>query len=202
MGGANSGNWYRWDKKPAQDAYIYTTTAKLKKFGLLKPDCMKSGSLNWSRGGEVFSSMGVVIDTLYDMVAVFSYTDSNDKRHKHHIRLATTQPNYGGVRYWFICPRCGKRKGSIHCISHRFACRKCFGLFYESQRAAWYERSLNKAEKIAERYKANGNGIDGYWFNRPKGMHKRKYERICAEMEFYHQQGIRVAAAKFGREWF
>lgn len=28
-----------------------------------------------------------------------------------------TQPTYGGERWWFVCPACGRRGGAIYCVS-------------------------------------------------------------------------------------
>jgi hypothetical protein len=56
------------------------------------------------------------------------------------VRLATTRPNYGGVRWWFVCPLvvrgvpCGQRAGKLHLPpgSLYFGCRACHGLTYAS----------------------------------------------------------------------
>jgi hypothetical protein len=50
------------------------------------------------------------------------------------IKLDRTSPNYGGVRWWFICPRCGRRVTLLHRPSHTyyFFCRYCYDLTYSS----------------------------------------------------------------------
>ena len=46
-----------------------------------------------------------------------------------------TPCNYGGFRYWFLCPSCHSRRRVLYLPyeSKYFACRKCYNLCYESQ---------------------------------------------------------------------
>src|SRR5687768_6494646 len=48
------------------------------------------------------------------------------------VSLVSTVPNYGGLRWWFLCPRCGRRVGRLHLRPGLFACRACHNLTYES----------------------------------------------------------------------
>ncbi len=59
---------------------------------------------------------------------------------KVNVKLTTTQPNYGGTRYWFVCPRpgCGHRVAKLYVTdSGIWGCRRCLNLAYECQ----YRRS-------------------------------------------------------------
>ncbi|HBY1513290.1 TPA: hypothetical protein MIQ52_000387 [Klebsiella aerogenes] len=49
------------------------------------------------------------------------------------VALATTSPRYGGVRWWYVCPECGKRKTSLYLSGTALRCRQCAGLHYASQ---------------------------------------------------------------------
>lgn len=55
---------------------------------------------------------------------------------KYDIRLDTTPYNYGGKRYWFLCPVCGKRVGKLYLLpeGRYFACRACNNLTYRSSK--------------------------------------------------------------------
>src|SRR3954471_19126471 len=46
------------------------------------------------------------------------------------IELTTTRPPYGGVRWWFICPRSGRRVMKLHLPrgGRTFAARQFWGL--------------------------------------------------------------------------
>jgi hypothetical protein len=56
------------------------------------------------------------------------------------VKLTSTRPNYGGIRYWFVCPRpgCGRRVAKLYISEDRICgCRRCLRLVYEVQ----YRRS-------------------------------------------------------------
>ncbi len=56
------------------------------------------------------------------------------------IELVHTNCFYGGVRYWFLCPACGRRAGKLynHYSQKEFQCRICLNLTYELSK---YHRS-------------------------------------------------------------
>lgn len=51
----------------------------------------------------------------------------------HKIKIASTRPNYGGLRWWFVCPLCQKRKRVLYLSSSDYYCRECLKLNYKSQ---------------------------------------------------------------------
>lgn len=56
------------------------------------------------------------------------------------VQLLITYPQYGGVRYWFLSPCCGRRVYALFYLDERLACRTCLHLHYQSQRASAIER--------------------------------------------------------------
>ena len=54
------------------------------------------------------------------------------------IRLRATRPHYGGRRWWFECPACGRRcfKMCLPPGARVFACRGCYDLTYRSAQEA------------------------------------------------------------------
>jgi hypothetical protein len=52
------------------------------------------------------------------------------------LKLSTSKTGYGGLRYWFACPVCSRRKRVlyVHPVMQVVGCRKCLGLKYRSQR--------------------------------------------------------------------
>ncbi|MCZ9311608.1 hypothetical protein PAF15_06600 [Weissella koreensis] len=64
-------------------------------------------------------------------------TDETIKQHininGHNIKITPTRPNYGGLRWWFICPSCHKRKRTLYLSDNDYYCRKCLGINYKSQ---------------------------------------------------------------------
>jgi hypothetical protein len=73
-----------------------------------------------------------------------SYTVTNSVGEKkdvdYGISLSTTPCNFGGFRYWFICPLerrgvpCGRRVGKLYLPPNGFyfGCRHCYNLTYRS----------------------------------------------------------------------
>jgi hypothetical protein len=58
--------------------------------------------------------------------------------------LEPTPANLGGVRWWWLCPNCGRRCGKLYLPPrrHLFKCRVCYQLSYESaqaSRASYYQ---------------------------------------------------------------
>ncbi len=91
------------------------------------------------------------------------------------ISLTTTPCNYGGVRYWFVCPLykngqyCGKRVGVIYSIGKWFGCRHCGEIAYSAQmRGGRFRGSsvsipdIERAEKEVKRYYYNGKPTRKY----------------------------------------
>lgn len=73
----------------------------------------------------------------------------------HNVKLTTSSPNYGDVRYWLVCPICDKRKGTLFAVKSVMACRTCAKLYYPLQEIKvqrdnvsqflYYDRLLSKA---------------------------------------------------------
>jgi len=52
------------------------------------------------------------------------------------IQLTTSKTRFGGKRYWFVCPKCARRVGTLYKKSEfsGMQCRKCLGLKYLRQK--------------------------------------------------------------------
>ena len=52
------------------------------------------------------------------------------------IELITSKMHFGGLRYWFKCPMCERKMGTlfIHPLSQQLGCRSCLGLEYRARR--------------------------------------------------------------------
>jgi len=94
-----------------------------------------------------------------------------------------TACHFGGHRPWFVCSihssgrYCGRRVAVLYLADKLFACRRCYGLTYASQREALYLRDVDKAQKI--RMRLGGSTVMSERFpDKPKGMHWRTYDRL------------------------
>lgn len=87
-----------------------------------------------------------------------SYTTTGSQNQKQDINqkfcFSTTHCNFGGIRYWFVCP-CGKRVANLYrpYSENEFRCRSCYDLSYESRNLSGelkeIGRSLSKPEILA-----------------------------------------------------
>jgi hypothetical protein len=52
------------------------------------------------------------------------------------VSLTTSKTVFGGLRYWFKCPICARRAGTLflHPVTSQIGCRTCLGLEYRSRR--------------------------------------------------------------------
>ncbi len=204
MGGIGSGSWYRCSTKPTTDNFHRWDIKKLIKEGALKEGQYNSGGWQWyeERYGKktVISTIRYIIDASgSSSYAQVKYKNKNSQESfDYKIHLATTNPNYGGKRWWFICPiaGCGKRVGVLYMGSKYFACRHCYNVAYPSQNEPQHYRMLRKAQAIHMRL--GGSGCTDEWVRKPKYMHQKTFDRLINEMEHCEQISLVGMAAKFG----
>lgn len=100
--------------------------------------------------------------------------------------LHRTRPPYGGIRWWFGCPRCARRCGKLYLPPDRpdFACRICHRLRYVVQDCGRDQRLELRARRLVERL---GGDLDlalwggrVSWSRSPRGMRRRTFGRLCA----------------------
>jgi len=169
-----------------------------------------SGTITWTHGwSENKSSIGYTIftnmqDSTGDQDHIrLNYTHTNHWTGEKsdmdlYIPLATTPCNYGGVRYWFICPLskngqyCGRRVGVIYSISKWFGCRYCGEIAYAKQmeggKFRWNGVSIpdiERAEKEVKRY---------YYNSKPT----RKYRRLIGLNEKF-EYGLFMSVARLDK---
>lgn len=153
----------------------------LKKHGYLSGSWMR-GTVNWTSGWGYKSSIGVESKTKDNKpIAIrLNYTNTNYDGEKNkmdfEVSLNTTKCNYGGVRYWFVCPLykngvyCGRRVGVLYSIGKWFGCRYCGEIAYRSQFAGGFtklagsicEPDVEKAYKAVKREYYNGKPTRKY----------------------------------------
>ena len=111
----------------------------LKRGGYLKTGCHISSTLHWSQNGRPIGSIG--FESRLDLNPPYvrlHYTWDKTEQISYQVHLTRTRPNYGGVRWWFVCPgmRCGRRIGKLYKPpdSKYFLCRTCQHLTYTSCR--------------------------------------------------------------------
>lgn len=93
------------------------------------------------------------------------------------VDIQTSSCYLGGQRHWFIRPRCYKRIALLYAPIKYFACRKCGGLDYSTQKEGVGDRAYTKVGKIRVRLGWEGGILNGNG-GRPKGMHQVTYLRL------------------------
>lgn len=162
----------------------------LKKHGYLHKDySYNAGNIKWTYG-ESDEGSNISFSVSRDdwgkpeektyIKLIYTYTDnwSGEKESMNYeIKLASTLCNFGGKRYWFICPLvkngnyCGRRVGVLYNFGKWFGCRHCGNIAYNSQMQSERYKGfvsipdIERAEKEVKRC---------YY----KGKPTKKYERV------------------------
>jgi hypothetical protein len=148
MGGRGSGQYYRGSTRTTCEEVKRIDIRYLRKNGLLQPN--RAGSLSRSTGGE---PTGNIRYTLLEneMTLKFKargYWDEEWESIEQRIWFDRTPCHYGGLRKWFICPRCDARVAVLY-----------------------------GADKISKKLEADEYTIDGDLY-KTKGMHWRTFYRL------------------------
>ncbi len=88
--------------------------------------------------------------------------------------VTKTKCNFGGYRYWFLCPICRKRAKKLYFNADYFLCRKCLNLSYSSQRKSYLERCRHMEKCIEKKLEDKGGSIS----KKPKGLHKKTFDEL------------------------
>jgi hypothetical protein len=156
--------------------------------GILRDGVVRSGLRQWGASGQW--SIAYQADASVLTVRLRYTIKNSGERFDYPISLQTTEPRFGGLRWWFTCPlstgdkRCARRVRKLFLPPgcKYFGCRYCYSLTYQSRREDAASRALTKAQKI--RVRLGGDGSIGPLFPaRPKGMRNWTYVRLKAEAD-------------------
>lgn len=113
--------------------------------------------------------------------------DTGDQTQFVHVTSSPCQ--FGGRRWWWICPRTGKRvvklylpNGGIH-----FWSREAYGLGFQSTRETPIDRAHRRAARLYRKLGDYYNGPSSEWPAKPKGMHWQTYDGICEQISAVEQ---------------
>jgi hypothetical protein len=98
------------------------------------------------------------------------------------IFLTTTRPPFGGLRWWFQCPRSGRRVRKLYLPlgGRHFWSRRAYGLAYVSQRETVHDRAMRRARKLYLRL--GGDPDDDEYPDKPKRMRWTTYNRLIDKL--------------------
>ena len=141
-----------------------------------------AGSLSWNRGGEEAGSIAyqaVMHQPGDERLELFFSRGSGDEREsvRQTVRLVHTVPNYGGKRWWMICPFRNIRVGKLYMPpgGDRFASLQAWRLGYQCQRDAARDRPFERLFRLQKKLGCDQGWAAGLY--RPKGMWHRTFAR-------------------------
>jgi hypothetical protein len=146
VGGSGSGNHYHWwrgSKKTTVEDCLSLDADRWMREGILKARLERWGSWRWTyHSGNSFGvNYGVQTLDMDNPRVRLSYSWTLNGQGElqsadYHVRLTTTRPRFGGLRWWFICPllvngqACNRRVGKLYLPppDRYFGCRHCYHL--------------------------------------------------------------------------
>ena len=162
----------------------------LRKVGMLRE--WVSSTITWTNkftGRE--NSIGIDVSTNGKYVRLH-YTQTEHSGEKkdfdYKITLITTPCNYGGERYWFICPLykggkyCGRRVGVIYLAGNYFGCRHCYNLTYKSCNLSCYQKPFGRIISIPELERLEAEAKRTHY----RGKLTKRYARFLAKKRRSH----------------
>ncbi|MBL7107607.1 MAG: hypothetical protein ISS77_08400 [Phycisphaerae bacterium] len=130
---------YFYNRKATADASCGLKMSYLKKRGMLTGE-ESIEKIVWTssmRGTTTTIIVGVYLTDNPFAILMYTVTDrdGNKTDYDDKISLVTTPCNFGGVRYWFGCPWCGRRVAVLYLAPGdvNFKCRNCNNLSYHSR---------------------------------------------------------------------
>jgi hypothetical protein len=139
MGGYGSG--WQGAKKATVEGSLVLTAASLVRKRALMAGAWTSGSWGWTYDGEdkPHATIGYEADLSdQDNAWLRLHYRRNGEPVDYRVRLVTSTPHYGGLRWWFICPLVRndggppRRKNCISCPVESTGSRESYGLTYTS----------------------------------------------------------------------
>lgn len=202
MGSINSG---RRDGKPLVEDCLTLDLAWLMRLGLILDGQTASGYVEWSIDGAIMGNLHFRLDLQVMEFArlVLDFQKYNPDGRQEPVRqiigLTMTEQNFGGWRWWMVCPITGKRARTLHLPpgGNQFASRKAFGLAFRSERLADFDRPFEKVFRV-QRKLGGATGL-GMQLQRPKGMWHHTFACHRARIEHHYLACVGQIAALIER---
>ena len=179
--------WYHHNKKRTTKDLLELSISWLKKEKYLQKNTKKGGSIYWTRtcGGGKPQRIGAInflsnfIGENHYIELMYSYNGSEPFNCR--VQIASTKPNYGGERYWFVCPRCGRKVAFLYGAMY-FLCRHCHNLTYKTQQVGFMDRMLELRNKYQN--KVDKGGCKRRW------VHWCTYHKLMDKADYYEYQAL------------
>jgi hypothetical protein len=156
-----------WRRKKRVEEVRAIDMLDLQREGVFKNRAGVNWTSSWSTNGAVVASVSYRVEVdggkprgLRFMYSITNNNSGKKQDYSYVVEVTSTPCNYGGERWWFICPlivdgrACRRRCRIIYLPpgSEYFGCRECHQLSYESRqrhREKFFEE-FEKPRRIAE----------------------------------------------------
>ena len=160
--------------------------SKLKGWGYLDPEQIKSGTLNWSRNGNPTGSISIQVNTHSEQPYIELDYKYRDEPRNYKVYLTSTPSNLNKGEIWyFICPQTKRRCRKLYSIGGYFLHREAFnGCMYETQTQSKKYRQLDKT--LRAYFKSDNLYSELYKKNFKKtyaGKPTQRYLRIMEQIQ-------------------
>jgi hypothetical protein len=173
------GDWQRPDARRTVESVLDLDIRPLAR-GWLPDLGPRHVSVTWTRG-PWRNSVTVALVNGTDGLVMYS---AEGQPVTERVRLDSTPCQYGGERFWWLCPSCNRRSALLYLRSERFECRSCSKLTYTTSQASRWTRSARKSVELGRRI---GVQVGTGYAVKPRGMHWRTFWRLHAE---YHAASL------------
>jgi len=179
--------WYRFDKKRTTDDLLRLSAGWLKKHDYLRENSIINGRLSWKQHSEAYppketGSLNFSANFFGEKRHITLFYKYRDREYiSLDIPIVCSYPYYGGRRYWFLCPRCGRKSTFLYGGKY-FLCRRCQNLSYPTQQMGFWERMLARSRKYEKRVLKDGC--------RKPWVHQSTFEKYMDRSEDYEMRGL------------
>lgn len=160
--------------------------SKLKEWGYLNPEQIKSGAIAWSRNGNRIGSISTTVNTHNEQFYIVLDYKYKDKPRNYKIKLVSVPSNLGkGVLWYFLCPETNKRCRKLYLIDGFFFHREAFkGVMYECQTYSKKVRSIEKELRYYFSLEGCYKELNKKYFKKNyKGKPTKKYLNLLENIE-------------------
>lgn len=193
MGGLSSGR-YRTRNRGSVENVLRIDIRQLRRWGYLRPGTRVTGTWRWNRGGEPSGSAGFTVSLTEPEGGWLdlSFTVNGEPRSPR-ILIESMPCRLGGRRYYFRCPKTGRRCEVLCCVAGEFAARQAHRLTYASQSEERLDRLARARDKAERRWRpTDGRG-------RPRGANRERLIERWIELEAaWEAEFAEVAMRRFG----
>ena len=160
---------------------------KLMRWGVIQPDDHLSGEMTFNFDDDKLTirfecRVDLQESWLRLQYAINDYWTGEPYQIDDKIYLAHSRPTFGGLRWWFVCPRLKRRVRKLYLPfgGRHFWSRAAYRLAYASQRETLGDRASRRARKICRRL--GGDPDADTYPDKPRRMRWNTYNRLMDKL--------------------